>query len=190
MIISLLILSCIIICLLTAIIYYRNKYWFYFDISDKAIIELDNKEKEVKIEFETLKNQLEENNKRFLSAKTSKIKNNYKSKYNTLAKKLELEYNNACEEIKSELFQQLEQVDNTLKDYIEDITMKNVLTFSCSCSKDLIPCVIDFTKENTFICPRCNSKYKVAINANPILVGREISDEQFSDLLERRLNEK
>jgi hypothetical protein len=67
--------------------------------------------------------------------------------------------------------------------------MKNILTFSCSCSKDLIPCPIDFTKENTFVCPRCDSKYKVAISANPILIGRSISEGEFAELVEKRLNE-
>ena len=113
----------------------------------------------------------------------------FEKKYELLSKDLELEYNNACEEVKNELFEQLQKVDLAVQTHVESATMKNILTFSCSCSKDLIPCVIDFTKENTFVCPKCGSKYKIAINANPILVGRAISDEQFADLLEKRLNE-
>ena len=109
--------------------------------------------------------------------------------YKTLAEQLELDYTNACEEVKNELFQQLSDVDIALEEHAKKMAAKNILTFSCVCSRDLIPCAIDFTKENTFVCPRCQSKYKVAINANPVLIGKNISDEEFAELVEKRLNE-
>ena len=200
MIISLTILSCIIAGLLTSIVYYRNKYWNYLDIAESANNEVLDTKKEMldTISSETsrmLQSQKEfeeETKKKFKKAlikKKEQIKKEYQEKYNLLAKELEQDYNNACEEVKTELFEQLEKVDNALAEHAENLAMKNILTFSCSCSKDLIPCPIDFTKENTFTCSKCGSKYRVAINANPILVGRAISDEQFSDLLEKRLNE-
>ena len=109
--------------------------------------------------------------------------------YTTLAEQLELDYTNACEEVKNELFQQLSDVDIALEEHAKKMAAKNILTFSCVCSRDLIPCAIDFTKENIFVCPRCQSKYKVAINANPVLIGKNISDEEFAELVEKRLNE-
>jgi archaellum component FlaC len=120
-----------------------------------------------------------------LSEKTAELEANYK----TLAEQLELDYTNACEEVKNELFQQLSDVDIALEEHAKKMAAKNILTFSCVCSRDLIPCAIDFTKENTFVCPRCQSKYKVAINANPVLIGKNISDEEFAELVEKRLNE-
>lgn len=181
---------------LTALVHYRSKYWNYRAISQRA-------EEDViaaKVKFETFKEDIQ---LKFLESK-AKLKDSYQSKfkeavvkkekefeekYERLTKDLEQEYNNACEEVKNELFEQLQKVDLAVQSHIEAATMKNILTFSCSCSKDLIPCAIDFTKENTFLCPKCGSKYKIAINANPILVGRAISDEQFADLLEKRLHE-
>jgi len=200
MIITLTILSCIIAGLLTGIVYYRNKYWNYLDIAESANNEVLDTKKEMldTISSETsrmLQSQKEfeeETKKKFKKAlikKKEQIKKEYQEKYNLLAEELEQDYNNACEEVKTELFEQLEKVDNALAEHAENLAMKNILTFSCSCSKDLIPCPIDFTKENTFTCSKCGSKYRVAINANPILIGRAISDEQFSDLLEKRLNE-
>lgn len=204
MIITILFLICCVAGLLTGLVYYRAKYWNYLDISNKAEDELVAFDKEITEKIEILVRKLE--NKHFseinsvkkkyqtkfnnsLNKKTQELEEKYKEKYNLLAKELEQDYNNACEEVKTELFEQLEKVDNALAEHAENLAMKNILTFSCSCSKDLIPCPIDFTKENTFTCSKCGSKYRVAINANPILIGRAISDEQFSDLLEKRLNE-
>jgi hemerythrin superfamily protein len=204
MIITILLLTCCVAGLLTGLVYYRSKYWNYLDISNKAEEELVAFDKEITEKIQDLVEKLE--NKHFseikaikkkcqtkfsnlLNKKTQELEEEYKEKYNLLAKELEQDYNNACEEVKTELFEQLEKVDVALAEHAENIAMKNILTFSCSCSKDLIPCPIDFTKENTFTCPKCSSKYRVAINANPILIGRAISDEQFGDLLEKRLNE-
>ena len=204
MIITILFLICCVAGLLTGLVYYRGKYWNYLDISNKAEDELVAFDKEITEKIETLVRKLENKHsleinsvkKKYqikfnnsLNKKTQELEEKYKEKYNLLAKELEQDYNNACEEVKTELFEQLEKVDNALAEHAENLAMKNILTFSCSCSKDLIPCPIDFTKENTFTCPKCGSKYRVAINANPILIGRAISDEQFSDLLEKRLNE-
>lgn len=204
MIITILFLTCCVAALLTGLVYYRAKYWNYLDISNKAEDELVAFDKEITEKIETLVRKLEDKHfseinsikKKYktkfnnsLNKKTQELEEKYKEKYNLLAKELEQDYNNACEEVKTELFEQLEKVDNALAEHAENLAMKNILTFSCSCSKDLIPCPIDFTKENTFTCSKCGSKYRVAINANPILIGRAISDEQFSDLLEKRLNE-
>lgn len=204
MIATLILLTSFSVVLLTALVHYRSKYWNYLDISNKAEADLVAFDKEVQEKVEILVQKLEDKHsleinsikKKYqtkfnnsLNKKTQEIKEKYKEKYNSLVKDLELEYNNACEEVKNELFEQLQKVDSAVQSHVESAAMKNILTFSCSCSKDLIPCAIDFTKENTFLCPKCGSKYKVAINANPILVGRAISDEQFADLLEKRLNE-
>jgi hypothetical protein len=204
MIITILLLTCCVAALLTGLVYYRSKYWNYLDISNKAEADLAAFDEETHELLETFVRKLEDNHSleinsikkkyqtklsNILNKKTQEIEAKYKEKYNSLAKDLELEYNNACEEVKNELFEQLQKVDLAVQTHVESATMKNILTFSCSCSKDLIPCVIDFTKENTFVCPKCGSKYKIAINANPILVGRAISDEQFADLLEKRLHE-
>ena len=200
MVVSLIVLSCVIAGLLTGLVHYRSKYWNYLDISESAnqeVLEvrkemIDTLNSETSKMIQAQKNFEEDIKKKFkklLSKKTAQIKKECQEKYDLLAKNLEQDYNNACEEVKTELFEQLEKVDSALQEHAENLAMKNILTFSCSCSKDLIPCSIDFTKENTFICPKCSSKYRVAINANPILIGRAISDEQFSDLLEKRLNE-
>jgi uncharacterized Zn-finger protein len=178
MLICILILICSLLATLTCIVYYRSKYWLYHNISDDAIKEID-----------IFKEKYSEKINTKLLKKSKQIKKYFSEKYDTLAKELEQDYNNACEEVKSELLEQLTLIDSTLKEHAEGVILKNVLTFSCSCSKDLIPVAIDFTKENTFTCPRCSSKYKIAINANPILIGREISDAQFANLLEERLNE-
>ena len=200
MVVSLIVLSCVIAGLLTGLVHYRTKYWNYLDISESANQEVLETRKEMidALNSETSKmiqaqknfeEDIKKKFKKLLSKKTAQIKKECQEKYDLLAKNLEQDYNNACEEVKTELIEQLEKVDSAVQEHAENLAMKNILTFSCSCSKDLIPCPIDFTKENTFICPKCGSKYRVAINANPILIGRAISDEQFSDLLEKRLNE-
>lgn len=200
MIITLTIAGATIAALLTGLIYYKGKYWNYLEISDAAEREVDRcieeyAEKEATIyknvqkEMTTFRNKCARDFKKklhkALKEKTLDLENNYKS----LAEQLELDYTNACEEVKNELFQQLSDVDVALQEHAKELAMKNILTFSCSCSRDLIPCPIDFTKENTFVCPKCNSKYKVAISANPILIGRSISEGDFAELIEKRLNE-
>lgn len=203
------VLTCIIlfVCLIgfaAATVNYRSKFWNYFsfftdlekkfdEYKEELDINLNNSKKELE---ESLEKQFKEQSEIVVSQKVKKIKEKYnsqlkksKERYNLLAKNLEQDYNNACEEVKAELFAHLEKVDISIQEHAQNMALKNILTFSCSCSNDLIPCPIDFSKENTFICPRCGSKYKVAINANPILIGRAVSEEQFATLLEKRLNE-
>lgn len=200
MIITVLLLISCVAALLTGLVYYRGKYWNYLDISEKATAEAEDIEEkwfvfkeEAKIKFNKSKEKLKADYKvklrNAVNKKAEEIEKSLKEKYDLLALDLEQDYNNACEEVKNELFEQIGKVDAALQEHLENLALKNILTFSCSCSKDLIPCPIDFTKENTFVCPKCGSKYKIAISANPILVGRAISEEQFSDLLEKRLNE-
>lgn len=204
MIVTLTLLLACVAGLLTGLVYYRSKYWNYLDISNKAEADLVAFDKEITEKIETLVHKLENKHSReinfikkkyqlkltnSLNKKTQEIEEKYKEKYNLLANNLEQDYNDACEEVKNELFTELEKVDVAMKNHAEELAMKNILTFSCSCSRDLIPVAIDFSKENTFICPKCGSKYRIAINANPILVGRAVSDEQFADLIEKRLNE-
>ena len=200
MVATLILFGAVIAALLTGLIYYKGKYWNYKDISDASFKELLNKEAEYKSSIQDLYSELDKNKKNY----KNKCNKEYKKKlqnviseknkeYNILINqekaKLEEEYNAACEEVKTELFAQLEEIDKALSEHAIDLASKNILTFSCSCSRDLIPCPIDFSKENTFICPKCGSKYKVAISANPILIGRSISEEDFAELVEERLND-
>ena len=204
MLITILLLTCCVTALLTGLVYYRSKYWNYLDISNKAEADLAAFDEETHELLETFVRKLEDKHsleinsikKKYqtklsnaLNKKTKELEAKYKEKYDLLAKNLEQDYDNACEEVKNELFQQLEVVDNAVKQHAENLALKNILTFSCSCSRDLIPCPIDFSKENVFTCPKCGSQYRVAINANPVLIGRAISDEQFADLIEKRLDE-
>lgn len=200
MIVTLTLLLACVAGLLTGLVYYRSKYWNYYDISESANTEVKKIEEKTAqltkaMEDASIRKQnkfeasLKKKFKNLLAKKTKEIEKQVEEKYNLLANNLEQDYNNACEEVKNELFAELEKVDVAMKNHAEELAMKNILTFSCSCSRDLIPVAIDFSKENTFICPRCSSKYRIAINANPILVGRAVSDEQFADLIEKRLNE-
>lgn len=189
MIITLTIISALAAVFLTTSVYYRSKFWNYEELSKKATQEKIEMEEQLVEEKETIKKKCLKKFKNLLTTKTAKIEQKYLKKYDLLAKNLELEYNDACEEVKNELFQQLEVVDETIKQHAENLALKNILTFSCSCSRDLIPVGIDFSKENTFVCPKCGSKYRIAISANPVLIGRAVSDEQFADLIEERLNE-
>lgn len=189
MIATLTIISALAAVFLTTSVYYRSKFWNYEELSERATQEKIEMEEQLVEEKETIKKKCLKKFKKLLSTKTAEIEEKYLKKYDILAKDLELEYNNACEEVKNELFQQLEVVDKAVKQHAENLALKNILTFSCSCSRDLIPVGIDFSKENTFTCPKCGSKYRIAISANPVLIGRAVSDEQFADLIEERLNE-
>lgn len=189
MIVTLTIISALAAVFLTTSVYYRSKFWNYEELSERATQEKIEMEEQLVEEKETIKKKCLKKFKKLLSTKTAEIEEKYLKKYDILAKDLELEYNNACEEVKNELFQQLEVVDEAVKQHAENLALKNILTFSCSCSRDLIPVGIDFSKENTFTCPKCGSKYRIAISANPVLIGRAVSDEQFADLIEERLNE-
>lgn len=186
--------------LLTGLIYYKGKYWNYEEISNAAEKELESRElefdnlvKEMQDDLQRIKKNYKNKCQKDLKKKLQKIaaekEQEIEQRYEKLKNDLELEYSNACEDVKKELFEQLETVDNAIAEHAKELAMKNILTFSCSCSRDLIPCPIDFSKENTFICPKCGSKYRVSISANPILIGRSISDEEFAELVEERLND-
>lgn len=189
MVITFTLISALAALFLTTSVYYRSKFWNYEEISERATQEKIDTENQLIEERESLKKKYLKKLKKVISEKTLEIEKKYLKKYDALAKDLEQEYNNACEEVKSELFQQLEVVDEAVKQHAENLALKNILSFSCSCSRDLIPVGIDFSKENTFTCPKCGSKYRIAISANPVLIGRAVSDEQFADLIEERLNE-
>lgn len=193
MVVTLIILLATCAALLTGLIYYKGKYWNYLEILDAAAKDNENtinelhtslKKEKKKFENKCLKNYKKKLVKE-LESKTFILE----EKYNELAKDLEQDYNNACESLKAELFEQIDNMDKTLEEHAKNLAAKNILSFSCSCSRDLIPCAIDFTKENTFTCPKCGSKYKVLINANPVLIGRSISNEEFAELVEERLND-
>ena len=186
--------------LLTGLIYYKGKYWNYEELSNAAEKELESRElefdnlvKEMQDDLQRIKKNYKNKCQKDLKKKIQKIaaekEQEIEQRYEKLKNDLELEYSNACEDVKKELFEQLETVDNAIAEHAKELAMKNILTFSCSCSRDLIPCPIDFSKENTFICPKCGSKYRVSISANPILIGRSISDEEFAELVEERLND-
>ena len=200
MVITLVLFGTLVAALLTGLIYYKGKYWNYEEISNMSAKELEAKE----LEFEGLvkemqddlqrikknyKNKCQKELKKKLQKITAEKEQEFEKRYQALKNDLELEYSNACEDVKKELFEQLETVDAALTEHARELAMKNILTFSCSCSRDLIPCPIDFSKENTFICPKCGSKYRISISANPILIGRSISDEDFAELVEERLND-
>lgn len=172
-------LICIVAILLTMQIYYRSKYINYSEIAKAATDDYESfKAKSLeKIVKERKKIRKELNEK-------------FSNEVEKLRKDMENEYNEACEEVKNELFAKLEEIDNAVGQQAERNALKNILTFSCSCSRDLIPVPIDFSKENTFVCKKCNSKYKIMINANPVLIGKGVSDEEFANLIENRLNEE
>lgn len=200
MVITLTLFSVLTATLLTGLIYYKGKYWNYEEISNAAEKELESRElefdnlvKEMQDDLQRIKKNYKNKCQKDLKKKIQKIaaekEQEIEQRYEKLKNDLELEYSNACEDVKKELFEQLETVDNAIAEHAKELAMKNILTFSCSCSRDLIPCPIDFSKENTFICPKCGSKYRVSISANPILIGRSISDEEFAELVEERLND-
>lgn len=200
MIITLTIAGAAIAALLSGLIYYKGKYWNYFEISEAAEKELQNcfkeyNEKELFLQKSTekrlknWKNKCAKDFKNKLAKAIAERTDLLEKEYKTLAENLEQDFNIACEEVKKELFAQLDDVDIKLEEHARNLASKNILNFSCSCSRDLIPCPIDFSKENTFICPKCNSKYRIAITANPILIGKSISEEDFAELVKQRLNE-
>lgn len=179
-------LTCAIIILLTSIVYYRNKYYNYQGICKSYKADYKSELDKIKEELIEEKQKLAIQGKNIINKKIKKLKH----RYNLLAKKLEQEYNDACEEVQNDLIERLTKIDEALAEHEKSTLLKNTLTFSCVCSKDLIPCVIDFTKENTFTCPKCNSVYKVVISAEPILIGRSISKSELASLVENRANEK
>lgn len=193
MVVTLIILLATCAALLTGLVYYKGKYWNYLEILDAAAKDSENTLNEMRTVLDKEKKKFEnkclKNYKKKLKRELDTKLTSLEERYNELAKNLELDYTNACEEIQNELIEQLQEVDNAVTEHAKNLAAKNILTFSCSCSRDLIPCAIDFTKENTFVCPKCGSKYKVLINANPVLIGRSITDEEFAELVEERLND-
>lgn len=116
------------------------------------------------------------------------------------SKRLEQEYNKKKQELEDEtaktrkevteaLEKTVEAIDKELGNKIADIALMNTLAFTCSCSEDLIPCSIDFTKENTFRCSHCGSVYRVALRAEPVYLEKAISDADYEALIQRRLQE-
>lgn len=116
------------------------------------------------------------------------------------SKRLEQEYNKKKQELEEDtaktrqevteaLEKTVEAIDKELGNRIADIALMNTLAFTCSCSEDLIPCSIDFTKENTFRCNHCGSVYRVALRAEPVYLEKAISDADYEALIARRLKE-
>lgn len=60
----------------------------------------------------------------------------------------------------------------------------------CGCSDKLIPCEMDLSdlENNTFKCPDCGAVYRVQFNYYPVLIKREINNEQLANILEKKKN--
>lgn len=182
--------------ILLSIIILVGNYIYYKNKRKKELLSLEEIKEKNKEEIEKLlieqQKQLEKSKISLLESNRKNLKNHkslLNKKYNVLKNNLELEYNKACETAQNEIIEKLKNVDGAIAEFKRKTLLKNTLMFSCVCSKDLIPCPIDFTKENTFVCPKCGSKYKVALSAEPILIDRAVNEKQLADLIEERLNE-
>lgn len=136
----------------------------------------EKKEAEIKEAEESLKKKIEEfeNNYALL---TEKIKHERQD--------FEEEKKQVEEDIKS----LVADIDKKTGDKIKEIAMSNTLEFKCACSDDLIPCSIDFTKDNTYRCSKCGTVYRVDFRAEPVSIGRSASEEEYLALVERRLDD-
>lgn len=139
---------------------------------------LQYKEKTANIEYNKLKESFDK--------KFEKLKNDYEQKKKEDAEELE----NAIRETEVQLKDSVDQIDHLIEEKIIDLTAKNTLTFDCVCGKKNIPCFIDLSKENTFRCDNCHSVYAVQAKFSPMIIGRATSEEEFNQIIERRLMEE
>lgn len=110
----------------------------------------------IKAEMSYKINELEEQYKKHAEDRIQKVINDYEE-----ALKLETE----------SLEQQVAELDEQLGIKIQEITLKNIMYFTCTCDRTKhIPCSIDLSSdENYFTCPECGAVYRVVINASTIL---------------------
>lgn len=148
---------------------------------------------------QSISNQQEEFDEKIISERkkiNEQIKSDYAKKLSESIEKKTVEYNERVEEIRKEyeeavseqideLKKQIDIVDETLGQRIQQIKQTNTLYFNCVCNHKPIPCEIDFSKEeNYFECPECGSIYRVQIDAYPVLISNISGNTRISDIIE------
>lgn len=136
----------------------------------------EDKDEEIKAKEENLKQKIEafENNHALL---TEKIKHERQ------------EFEEEKKQVEEDIKRLVADIDKKTGDKIKEIAMSNTLEFKCACSDDLIPCSIDFTKDNTYRCSKCGTVYRVDFRAEPVAIGRSASEEDYLELVQRRLDD-
>ena len=136
----------------------------------------EDKKAEIKASEESLKKKIEEfeNNHALL---TEKIKHERQ------------DFEEEKKQVEEDIKKLVEDIDKKTGDKIKEIAMSNTLEFKCACSDDLIPCSIDFTKDNTYRCSKCGTVYRVDFRAEPVAIGRSASEEDYLELVQRRLDD-
>lgn len=122
----------------------------------------------------------------------------YNKQFEELKENLELEYKDKLEQNESELEAALAEantelettiksVDEIIGIKVQELIDKCTLWMKCACSDKLIPCEMDLSKpdENTFKCPDCGAVYRVQFSYYPVLIKREINDNQLVSILEK-----
>lgn len=103
-------------------------------------------------------------------------------------KEFEKEREQAISEAEEEIKNYIEKIDNMLEDKLIAIAAQNTMQFTCACNDKPIPCSIDLSQENTYRCSECGSVYRVDIRMNPVLIGKAISDEEYIQKIQERLD--
>lgn len=99
------------------------------------------------------------------------------------------DFENEKKQVEEDIKNLVADIDKKTGEKIKEIAMSNTLEFKCACSDTLIPCSIDFTKDNTYRCSKCGTVYRVDFRAEPVSIGRSASEEEYLKLVERRLDE-
>lgn len=119
--------------------------------------------------------------------KFKKYKESIELEYIEKSKNAENDLNAALEEAQNELETVVKGIDTIIGEKVQDLIDKTTLWMKCSCSDKLIPCEMDLSKpdENTFKCPDCGAVYRVQFSYYPVMIKREINDNQLINILEK-----
>lgn len=120
-----------------------------------------------------------------LKAKSEQLE----AEYNKKEEEARVAIEEAMVEAEEAIRDNIIEMDEIIKNRLAEVAATNTVTFTCACSDKPIPCTIDFTKDNTFRCPDCSAVYRVDIRMNPVLIGKDISDEEYIAKIQQHLKE-
>lgn len=128
-----------------------------------------------------------------IDTKNAEIKDLKESEERKIEETVQERMKNAQSEMESAVQDVVNDLDTKVGEQMRAMITAHTLNFQCACSKnpaDMIPCYIDFTKENEFQCKKCGAKYRVEFSAYPVLLTKTIDESILADEIQKQLDEK
>lgn len=157
----------------------------------ESVTEYNNKLSKMSADCEQYNVQLKQYYTSLFEGKEKELLKEQAKQFQDFKDKTIAEANDEIAKAEENLQKVIDETDKKVGEIIKDLYEKSALPFYCACSPtDPILVPIDFSKENSFKCPKCDSIYKININAYPVLVSHAITNHKLTEAVENAFRKK